>query len=145
MPTIEESIEISRPVNKVFSYTTNPNSWPKWQPFPEAEQTSQGPMGVASTTKGTIRMMGLTMKWTAEVTEYELNRRFDKTIQSGPITIRQHNTYDSLGESTVFSIGYDMKLGGIMKPLSPVFARAMRKELKKSLRNLKGNLETSAS
>jgi len=64
MAIIEESVEIKCPVDKVFSYTTDAKSWPKWQPFPEAEQTSQGSIGVGSTTKGTIHMMGLNMKWT---------------------------------------------------------------------------------
>ena len=78
MAIIKESIEIMRPADKVFAYTTDAKSWPKWQPFPEAEQTSQGLMGVGTTTKGTIRMMGLSMKWTAKVTEYEPNKKFGR-------------------------------------------------------------------
>jgi ligand-binding SRPBCC domain-containing protein len=145
MPRIEESIKISQPVNKVFTYTTDPNSWPKWQPFPAVEKTSPGPMGIGSTTKGTIRMMGLTMKWTAEVTEYELNSKFGKNIKSGPINIRERNTYDAQGESTKIAIVYDITLGAIMKPLSPVFVSSMRKTLEKALQDLKDNLEASAS
>jgi uncharacterized membrane protein len=141
MARIEESVEIKRPVDKVFAYTTDAKSWPKWQPFPEAEQTSQGPMGVGSTTKGTIRMMGLSMKWTAKVTEYELNRKFGKNINSGPITNEQHNTYDPIEGGTKFTIVYDMKVGGLMKPFSPIVVSSMRKALKKALSNLKGILE----
>jgi ligand-binding SRPBCC domain-containing protein len=145
MPTIEESIEISCPVDKVFAYSIDPNSWPEWQPFPEVAKTSSGPMGIGSTTKGTIRMMGLTMKWTAEVTEYELNSKFGKNIKSGPINIRERNTYDPQGESTKIAIVYDIKFGAIMKLLSPVFVSSMRKTLEKALQDLKGNLEASAS
>ncbi len=141
MARIEESVEIKRPVDKVFSSTTDEKSWPKWQPFPEAEQTSQGPMGVGSTTKGTIRMMGLSMKWTAKVTEYELNRKFGKNIDSGPITNKQHNTYEPIQGGTKFTITYDMRIGGFMKPMSPMIVSSMRKELKKSLGNLKRILE----
>jgi len=100
-------------------------------------------MGVGSTTRGTIRMMGLTMKWTAVVTEFELDRKFGKNIKSGPITIQQHNTYDPLEGGTKFAIVYDMNLGAVMKPLSPVFVHAMRKSLEEALRKLKGNLEGS--
>ena len=141
MPRIEESIEIKRSVDKVFAYTTDAKSWPKWQPFPEAEQTSRGPMGVGSTTKGTIRMMGLSMKWTAKVTEYELNRKFGKNINSGPITNEQHNSYDPIEGGTKFTIVYDMKVGRLMKPFSPIVVSSMRKALKKALSNLKGILE----
>jgi len=141
MATITESIKIKRPVDKVFAYTTDVKSWPKWQPFPETEQTSQGSMGVGTTTKGTIRMMGLTMKWTAKVTEYESNRKFGKDIISGPITNEQHNTYDPIEGGTKFTIVYDMKVGGIMKLFSSVVVSSMRKALRKALSNLKGILE----
>jgi uncharacterized protein YndB with AHSA1/START domain len=141
MAKIKESIEIKRPPEKVFAYTTDAKNWPKWQPFPEAEQTSQGPMGVGTTTKGTIRMIGLTMKWTAKVTEYEPNKKFSKDIVSGPITNEQHNTYDPIEGGTKFTIVYDMKVGGLMKLLSSVVASSMSMALKKALSNLKGILE----
>ena len=141
MARIEESVEIKCPVDKVFAYTTDAKSWPKWQPFPEAEQTSQGPMGVGATTKGTIRMMSLTMKWTAKVTEHEPNRKFGKDIICGSITNEQHNTYNPIEGGTKFTIVYNMKVGGFMKLFSPVMVSSMRKALKKALGNLKTILE----
>ena len=42
MARIEESVEIKRPADKVFAYTTDAKTWTKWQStFPEAEQKSQ--------------------------------------------------------------------------------------------------------
>ena len=144
MARIEESIEIKRPPEIVFSFTTDAKSWPKWQPFPEAEQTSPGPMGVGTTTKGTIRMMGLTMKWAAKVKEYEQNRKFGKDITCGSIANEQHNTYDPIEGGTKFTIVYDMKVGGPMKLFSSVMVSSMHKALKKALSNLKGILEAQA-
>ena len=142
MTRIEESVEIKRPVDKVFAYTTDAKSWSKWQSIiPEAEQTSQGPVGVGTTTKGTFHMMGLSMKWTGKATEYEPNRKFGKNIICGPITNEQHNTYDPIEGGTKFTIVYDMKVGGFLKLLSSMIVSSMRKELKKSLSNLKGILE----
>jgi uncharacterized membrane protein len=138
---IEESIEIKRPVEKIFAYTTDAENWPKWQPFPEAKKTSQGPMNIGATTRGKIRMMGLTMGWTAIVTEYEQNKKFGKNIISGPITNEQHNTYNPVKDGTRFSIMYNMKVGGLMKLLSPMIISSMRKATKKALGNLKGILE----
>jgi len=109
--------------------------------MPEAEQTSQGPAGVGSTFKGTIRMMGLSMKWTAKATEYEANRKFGKNITCGSITNEQHNTYDPIEGGTKFTIVYDMKVGGLMKLFSPMIASSTRQGLKKALNNLKGVLE----
>jgi len=143
MARIEESVEIKRPVDNVFAYTTDAKSWAKWQStIPEAEQTSQGPVNVGTTFKGTFHMMGLSMKWTAKATEYEPNRKFGKNIYCGSITNEQHNTYGPLEEGTRFTIVYDMKVGGLMKLFSPMIVGSMRKELKKTLGNLKSILET---
>jgi uncharacterized membrane protein len=142
MARIEESVEIKRPADKVFAYTTDAKSWPKWQStIPEAEQTSQGPVGVGTTFKGTIHMMGLSMKWTAKATEYEPNKKFGKTITCGSLTNEQHNTYDPIEGGIKFTIVYNMKIGGLMKLISPMIVSSTRKALKKALGNLKSVLE----
>ena len=142
MARIEESVDIKRPADKVFAYTTDAKTWTKWQStFPEAEQTSQGPVGIGTTFRGSIHMMGLTMKWTAKATEYEANRKFGKNITCGSIINEQHNTYSPTDGDTKFTIVYDMKIGGFMKLFSPMIVSSMRKELKKSLGNLKRILE----
>jgi uncharacterized protein YndB with AHSA1/START domain len=142
MPRIEERVDIKRPADRVFAYTTDAKSWPKWQStIPEAEQTSPGPVGVGTTFKGTIRMMGRGMKWTARATEYEAGRKFGKTITCGSITNEQHNTYEPIDGGTRFTIVYDMKVGGPMKLFSPMIVGATRDGLKKALGNLKGLLE----
>ena len=142
MTRIEESVEIKRPINKVFAYTTDAKSWTKWQStFPEAEQTSQGPVGVGTTFKGKIHMMGLTMKWTAKAIEYEPNKKFGKNIKCGSITNEQHNTYEPIAGGTRFTIVYNMKVGGLMKLISPMIVSSTRKALKQALSNLKNVLE----
>jgi uncharacterized membrane protein len=142
MARIEESIEIRRPVEQVFAYTTDAKSWPKWNSvIVESEQTSQGPVGVGTTFRGTSRLMGRSMPWTAKVTAFDANRMYGKNIDSGAVTIEQHNTYQAEGSGTRFTILYDMKVGGFLKILSPMLVSSMRKELKKSLGNLKGVME----
>ncbi len=145
MTRIIESIEIKRPVDKVFAFTTDASSWTKWQStFPEAGQTSQGPVNVGTTFKGSIRMMGLTMKWNAKATEYELNKKFGKNITCGNITNEQHNTYTPIEGGTKFTIVYDMKVGGLMKLFSPMVINSTRKALKSAMSNLKRVLESQA-
>jgi hypothetical protein len=142
MSRIEESVEIHCPIEKAFAFTTDAGSWSTWQTIiPEAEQTSNGPVGVGTTFKGTNHLMGRTMKWTAQTTEYETNRKFGKKITSGSVFIEQHNTYDPAKGGLKFTIAYDIKVSGFLKLLSPVIVRSMQKELKKSLGNLKQILE----
>lgn len=145
MARIEESVEIKRPAENVFTYTTEAESWPKWQSFiMEAEQTSQGQIGVGTTFKGTNRMMGLSMKWTAKATEYEPNTKWAKNITCGSMIIEEHVTYDPTEGHVKFTIVYDMKVGGFLKLFSPMVVSTMRKETKKSLSNLKSILEAQA-
>ncbi len=145
MPRIEESVEIKCPIDKVFDYTTDAKSWPMWQSIlPEAEQTSKGTVSVGTTFRGTVHMMGLGMKWTAKVTECEPTERFGKNITSVGMIVEQHNTYESIKEHVKFTIAYNMKVRGIFKLFSPMLISSMRKELKKSLSNLKGILENQA-
>jgi uncharacterized membrane protein len=145
MARIEASVEIKRPVEKVFAYTTDAKSWPKWQSvIPESEQTSQGPVGVNTTFKGVSHMMGLSMKWTAQTTEYAPYKNFGKNITSAGMIIKQRNTYDPMEGGVKFTIAYDMKVRGVFKLFSPMLVSTMRKELKKSLGNLKNVLEAQA-
>jgi hypothetical protein len=143
MARIEVSVEIKRPVEKVFAYTTDAKSWSKWQSvIPKAEQTSQGQVGVGTTFKGVSHMMGVNMKWTAQATEYALNKSFGKVITSAGMIIKQHNTYDPTVGGVKFTIAYDITVRGPFKLFSPMLISTMRKELKKSLGNLKSILET---
>jgi len=142
MSRIEENVEIHCPVGKAFSFTTDAASWSTWVTFiPEAEQTSKGPVGVGTTFKGTNHLMGRTMKWTAQATEYETNRKFGKNITSGSVFIEQHNTYEPAKDGVKFTIVYDMKVHGFLKLLSPMIVSSMHKGLKKSLGTLKQILE----
>ncbi len=145
MARIEESVEIKRPTGSVFAYTTDVKSWPLWQAtIPESEQTSPGSVRVGATFKGTVRMMGLRMKWTAIATEYEPDNKFGKDISCGPVTNKQHNTYEPIDRGTKFTIVYDVKVGGLMAPFSPIFVKSLRQALKKALENLRAVLETQA-
>ena len=144
MARIEESVEIKRPADKVFAYTTDVKTWTKWQSnFTEAEQMSQGPVGVGTAFKGKIHMMGLTMKWIAKAREYEPNEKFGIYIKYGNITVEQHNTYDPVEGGTRFTVVYDMKPGGllILRLISLMIISSTGKALKQSLSNLKSILE----
>jgi len=143
MSKIEESIEISCPVEKTYAFTTDAGSWNAWQSIIlEAEQTSQGPVGVGTTFKGASRMMGRTMQWTARATECEPPRKFGKNITSGSLFIEQHNTYTPTTDGMKFTLTYDVNANGFLKVLTPMMVSSMRKELQKSLINLKQILES---
>jgi Polyketide cyclase / dehydrase and lipid transport. len=142
MARIEESVEIHSPAEKAFAYITDAKSWNKWQSvILEAEQTSQGSVGIGTTFRGTTRMMGRSMPWTAKTTEFEPPKKFGKTITSGSLLIEQHEIFQPVSGGTRFTLNYDVTVSGLLILLSPLLIRSMRTELRKSLINLKQILE----
>jgi len=142
MARIKESVDIRCPVEKAFAFTIGAASWSKWRPMlPEAEQTSKGQVGVGTTFKGTSRMMGRTIGWTAKATEYELNKKFGKNITAGSVFVEQHNIYTPTKEGLKFTIMCDVTVNGFLKLLSPMLVSSLHKDLKESLGNLKRILE----
>jgi uncharacterized membrane protein len=142
MARIEESVEIKCPIEKVFTYTTDAKSWPKWHPVMlEAEQTSPGQVAVGATFKGINRMMGRKMEWTAKATEYEPNRKWGKDITSGGIVLEEHLIFDPIQGGTKFIIIYDVKVSGAMKAFSRMVVNSQRNETKQTLKNMKRILE----
>jgi hypothetical protein len=98
-------------------------------------------MSVGTKFKGVSHLMGRSMSWTAVATQYEQNKKWGKNITCGSIAIEEHVSYEPVEGGTIFTIVYDMKVGGFLKLLSPLMAGSMRKETKKSLGNLKSILE----
>ncbi|MFA5056380.1 MAG: SRPBCC family protein [Dehalococcoidia bacterium] len=145
MARIEESVEIKRPVEKVFAYTIDAKDWSKWLSFiPEAEQTSQGPISVGTTFKGSSRLIGHTNNWTAKTVECEPNKSFGADTTGPGIIMKEHYTYSSVNGGTKFTIVYDIRMFGLYKLSSLMVISNMRKELKNSLINLKSILEAQA-
>ena len=142
MAIIEESINIKCPVDKVFAYTTDAKSWPKWQSaIIEAEQTSPGQMAIGTTFRWVSHRMGLRIKATAEVTEYELNKRWSKNIVTRVWVMEDNLSFDPIEGGTKFTLRWDMKVAGFLKLFSPMLVRTARKSMKVALNNIKSILE----
>jgi uncharacterized membrane protein len=142
MAIIEESVEIKQPVSKVFAYVTDIKNLPKWELNAlEAEQTSQGQMCVGATCRGINRAMGQKMSWTSKITEYDPDKRCCEVITSGSTRIDEQLTFEPIDMGTRFTQVYDMKIGGLLRLMSPMVVGSMRKQVKENLGNLKSILE----
>jgi len=145
MPLIEESIDIKRPVDKVFAYTLDIKSWPKWfSSLTEAEQTSQGQFGIGTTFKATSKGMGLKVKLAGKVTGYEQNKTWDKEFGTRSTTTKVHYSFEPIEGATKVTQQFDIKLSGFMKLFSSMFVRSTHKQMKVALNNLKSILETQS-
>jgi uncharacterized protein YndB with AHSA1/START domain len=142
MAKIEEVIIIKRPVDRVFAYTTDIKSWPKWFVIiTEAEQTSPGAFGVGTTFKVTFHMMGMNSRQTGKVTQYEVNKKYSKDVAT---TTQVNYTYEQVQEGTKLTIVFNIKITGFFKLFSSMLLGSMQKDIKKSLTNLKSILEAQS-
>jgi hypothetical protein len=142
---IEESINIKSPVNKVFLYTLEIKSWPKWfSSITEAKQTSQGEVGIGTTFTATNKGMGMKVKMTGKVIGYELNKTWSKELIAPSLNTKVRYSFDSIEGVTKVTQQFDVKLSGLMKLFTAMFANSTRKQMKVALNNLKGILESEA-
>jgi uncharacterized protein YndB with AHSA1/START domain len=142
MARMEASAVINRPVDKVFAYMADVRNWPQWYSgMLEGEQTSKGPVGVGTTSQGVSQFLGRRMDWTAEVTKYEPNRKFELKITSGPMSIEQSLTFEPVEGGTRFTLVGEGETGGFFRLAEPVVNRMQRRQMEGDLANLKDILE----
>ena len=72
MATLELSIVINRPVDEVFAFVSNPENYPKWvASSSEVKITSAEPIGVGTTYRSVITVMGRRIESEAGQGRYE--------------------------------------------------------------------------
>ena len=72
MARAEASITIDRPVEEVFAFASNFEKHEEWGSVVSGVvKTSEGPLGVGTSYRGTAQFLGRQMEWTSEVTEFQ--------------------------------------------------------------------------
>jgi uncharacterized protein YndB with AHSA1/START domain len=142
MARLEETIVIKCPVNKVFAYVTDVQKMRTWHSaMLEVEQTSPGQMSVGTTFRGVTRALGRRMDWVCEVKEYETNKKFTSTIKSGSSSIGEYVTFNTVEGGTKFTAVWETKAVGWLRLFSPSLNSALRKQMRRSIIDLKSILE----
>lgn len=141
MAKIEASVVINRPIEEVFAYVVDIKNWSQWAGMPDAEQTSEGPVGVGTTFRGAFEFLGRRDEWTSEVTRYEPNKELRQKMIWGPMSLEQRLTFESVEGGTKYTQAGEGETGGIFKMAQPLVDRMMKKQLEGSLAKLKGVLE----
>ena len=145
MAKVEGSVVINRPIEDVFAYLAVVGNWPQWNTgMEEAEQTSEGPAGVGTKCRGVNVFMGQRMEWTSEITVFELNKKVEQKIISGPMSVEQSVTVEAVEGGTKLTLAGEGETGGLFKLAEPVVNRNMKKQMEGNLASLKEILEAGA-
>ncbi len=139
---MEKSVIINKPAEDVFAFVTDVANFAKWnkQAGP-AEQSSEGPVGLGTKYRGSYDIMGRTMQWVSEITEYEPNRKAVQKISMGPTEMTMGWFVEPMEGGAKFTIRSEGAMGGLAKLVGPLMDRTMEKQMEENLARLKALLE----
>jgi uncharacterized protein YndB with AHSA1/START domain len=142
MAAIEASVVINRPVEEVFAYVVDPNNTAQWAgPVVEAKQTSEGPVGLGTTSTRVTQFLGRSMEATYEITEFEPNKYYADTMTSGPVPINGRISFDSVKDGTKVTVKGEIGAAGFFKLAEPLLARMGKRQTATDVQTLKDLLE----
>jgi len=149
MPTIVESIEISRRPEDVFSYVTDPSHFPEWQEsVVSVRREGDAPLAVGSRALVTRRVGPRKLPTTEEVAELNPPRSWGfRGVGGIPVTAIAKGTIERLdnGKRSRVTIALEFEAHGIGKLLVPLVVRpTARRQLPRNMRQLKESLERGA-
>ncbi|NIQ79714.1 MAG: hypothetical protein GTN93_16860 [Anaerolineae bacterium] len=145
MRRVEASVVINRPLEEVFAFVRNPVDHPQWETAQfDVEQTSEGPMGVGTTFRGGIRLLGLPIGWTAECTGYDPTRQLEFRVNAAPLQLQEILTLEPIEAGTSFTIVYKGDLRGLFRLAGPIVVRVFQRQVESDLANLRHFLEAPA-
>lgn len=141
MERFEAIVVINRSAEEIGEWLDNVDNWAVWQSaLIDAEKTSEGPMGVGSTFRGTSHFLGRQIGWTSEYLEYTpMSSRLK--ILAGPITIDQTMTFKPVEGGTKVTLVGEGESGGFFRLAEPLVARMYARDMQANLERLKDILE----
>jgi uncharacterized protein YndB with AHSA1/START domain len=145
MAPITATVDVSRPVEEVFGYATDPSRFHEWQKgLVDAHLDGSGGSQVGDHCV-TVRRIGFaTRQITSEITRIEPPRRWSIRGIDGPVRARVEVEVEPLPEQgSRLAITLDFEGRGIGRLLVPMFViPEARKEMPENLDRLRRHLET---
>jgi carbon monoxide dehydrogenase subunit G len=142
----EVSTFIARPVEAVFVFVSNLENNPQWQAVTvEATKSSEGPIGVGTTWKETVRLLGRQIEVERRTTAYEPNSGFSLATTSGPVQVEATIRLEPENGGTRFSAAFRGDAGALAKLGGPLLATMMKRGVEADVATLKALLESAAS
>ena len=144
MPPIVSSIEVARPPEKVFAYSTDPERFAEWQrDVVRVAVEGDGPPRVGTRFTTTRRIGGVERSMTQEVTELRAPRSWAVRGVEGPIRPSARVTVEPLdgGTRSRLTFTLDFEGHGIGRPLVAAVRRQAARAAPVSYRALKERLE----
>ena len=143
MLTVKHSIVIDRPIELVFDYVTDIKRMVEWiGPTIEANQTSENPRGVGTTSSRVSQFLGRRIESEMETVEFEPNQLIVNKAISGPMPeFEERISVESVQDGTRVTIRLEGEPGGLFKLAMPILSRRARSQVANDLDTLKDLVE----
>ena len=140
---VGENVEISRPVEEVFAYVSDPQILPEWSGIvKEVRSEAQGTLREGDRYTSVAKSLGRTFETPLEVTAQEPPRRQSARSTGGPFL--QEYTYileEAAGGGTRLTLVAEGEPGGFFRLVGPLLQRAGSRQFRADLATLKDLLE----
>jgi uncharacterized membrane protein len=133
---VEESVEIDRPLQEVFTYVSDVGNYPEWMAH-ALEVRKDGDRFVVA-----LKSVGRRFETPYERTSYEPGRRYTDRAVGGPVPDhRWHSAFREVPGGTRFTRAVDVESAGLLTLLEPLQKLAAQRQLRKDLQTLKALVE----
>jgi uncharacterized protein YndB with AHSA1/START domain len=136
----EYAIVINQPVEKVFTYVSNPANLPEWQGPPteirDLQQTTPGQLREGDRSTTVLQFLGRRYETPTEVGTYEPNRRLSYRGTGGPVPTEMTFIFEEVPGGTRFTHSQEVKPGGFFRLAEPLFEIEARRQLRNDLKTL---------
>ena len=145
MARVEGKIIINWPVEKVFDFVADERNEPRYNPrMCDAEQISDGPIGLGTRFRTELETMGRKMPMIVEFTGYERPRRLASVTRSSMMETEGALTFESAPGGTRMRWSWDVRPRGALRLMAPLVGVIGRRQEQCVWGNLKGLLEAEA-
>ena len=145
MITVSPIVSIDRPTQAVFDFASDPANLPRWNPvFQSAEWTSNGPPGVGSGHRASVKMLGSTKEVLSEVIAWDPPRSWGYALRTSLFPIDRLEvilTLEPEGSGTRVTYDSRSEVVGALRFLERLLVTMARKETQANLARLKRVLE----
>lgn len=142
MITVERSIQVDRPQETVWAYSSDPARFPEWcGNIASVQMTSKGSLGVGTTLVIAEKFMGRVLNSDVQITTWEPGRVLSYKTTSGTVPHQYFQTLEAMCDGTRVTIRVDAEPEGFLKLAQGMVKRELGGQIEADLNRLQATLE----
>jgi len=126
MATVERTLRVSTPVEKVWAYLSDFTTTEDWDPPTVSTVRTSGDGGVGTTYKNVSKVLGKEREVSYVVTAYEVQRRFQLAGKASGLELLDTMTFEASGAGTSVTYHSEFHPRGVARLATPVLPVALK-------------------